>query len=159
MAGAQGQQTPEAQQVDVLLDKGVVQFALGNHSAAHSRWLEALELDPTNERAQDYLRTVGYGGESADPGFRDEQATEAMSAISEENLAAVGVGDAEDERVEELDLVEPIARAEPGERDAAGRRHDGLPAQQPPWPRETSCTSGRQWMLSSSATGMTGPCA
>ncbi|MCO4769735.1 MAG: tetratricopeptide repeat protein [Deltaproteobacteria bacterium] len=110
MAAVQEESSSESQKVDVLLDKGVVQFALGNHDAAHSRWQEALELDPGNERAHDYLRTVADGGAGNGSGFRDDQATEAMTAISEENLAAVGGAASEDSDPGSDSLVPPFGR-------------------------------------------------
>ena len=77
--------------VEQLLDQGLIQYALGNVEAAISYWREAADVDPTSDRAHDYLRTVGaeFEDASSEPGFEADERTEAMPAISEENIAAV----------------------------------------------------------------------
>jgi len=81
-------------EVERLLDQGLIQYALGNEDAAQSYWREAAETDPSSARAKDYLVTLGgtKGVPQSDGGF-DEERTEAMPAVSEENLAAVSVSD------------------------------------------------------------------
>jgi len=46
-------------QASVLLDQGVVRYALGKRDDAIRLWQEALTAEPENPRAQDYLRSVG----------------------------------------------------------------------------------------------------
>lgn len=46
-------------QASLLLDRGVVRYALGKRDEAIQLWQEALTAEPENERAQDYLRSVG----------------------------------------------------------------------------------------------------
>jgi len=43
----------------LLLDQGVVRYALGKRDAAIKLWQEALAEEPDNDRARDYLRSVG----------------------------------------------------------------------------------------------------
>ena len=43
----------------LLLDRGVVRYALGKRDAAIMLWQEALAEEPENDRARDYLRSVG----------------------------------------------------------------------------------------------------
>ncbi len=78
---------------DQLLDRGLVQYALGNADRAVVLWKGALEIEPGSERARDYLRTLGddWVGTHASAFGGDEQATEPMSVISEDHLAAVAV--------------------------------------------------------------------
>ena len=45
--------------VSLLLDQGVVRYALGKREEAIRLWHEALGEDPSNDRARDYLRSVG----------------------------------------------------------------------------------------------------
>jgi len=45
--------------VTTLLDKGLVQYAIGARDAAIAYWQQALGEDPASARAHDYLRSVG----------------------------------------------------------------------------------------------------
>ncbi len=76
-------------ETDSMLDKGLVQYALGNLDAATAQWRAALERSPGNARALDYLRTVD-GVDLPDPPAEseDEPATEAMAAITSEDMSA-----------------------------------------------------------------------
>ena len=91
MASTEHEQTASTRDVSGLLDKGLVQFALGNREAAISFWKEAEELDPGNDRAQDYLQSVGaipsLATLSADG--PDEPATEVMPAVTDDHVEAV----------------------------------------------------------------------
>ena len=46
-------------QVQALLDRGLVRFALGRRDEAIRLWQEAVELAPGNSRGLDYLQSVG----------------------------------------------------------------------------------------------------
>ena len=73
-----------------LLDRGLVQYALGNVARAVVLWKSALEVEPGSERARDYLRTLeddGGGLSASSPNGADGQATEATLATSEDSLA------------------------------------------------------------------------
>ena len=53
--------SPMALKVRDLLDRGLVQFALGQREEAIGLWRRALEVAPRDERATDYLASVGAG--------------------------------------------------------------------------------------------------
>ena len=77
---------------DQLLDRGLVQYALGNADRAVVMWKSALEIEPSSDRARDYLRTLGddeVGKSASSASAGDAQATEAPLANSKNNLAAV----------------------------------------------------------------------
>lgn len=51
--------SPMVKAVRELLDRGLVQYALGDRSQAIDLWRQALEVAPRDERATDYLGSVG----------------------------------------------------------------------------------------------------
>ena len=91
MTSTEHEQTASNRDVSGLLDKGLVQFALGNREAAISFWKEAEELDPGNDRAQDYLQSVGAIPSLATltTDVPDEPATEVMPAVTDDHVEAV----------------------------------------------------------------------
>ena len=71
-----------------FLDRGLVQYALGNAAHAVVLWKSALEIEPRSERARDYLRTLGDDGgglSASSPVGADSQAAECSTG---DNLAA-----------------------------------------------------------------------
>ena len=69
--------SPMAKTVRDLLDRGLVQYSLGRRKEAVGFWRRALEVSPGDERASDYLASVGA---SARP--EDEEAV--LSAVTDE---------------------------------------------------------------------------
>ncbi len=72
---------------EALLDKGLVQYAIGNQEAAVRCWREAFELDPGSARAHDYLHTVGAAESAPHQSVGEETKTEAMPSFSEAGLS------------------------------------------------------------------------
>ena len=90
---------------DQLLDRGLVQYALGNGDRALGLWKSALEIEPGSERARDYLRTLGDDGGglgASSPVGAAGQAAEAVLAVSEDTLAAVPVAGPGDRSADSL---------------------------------------------------------
>jgi tetratricopeptide (TPR) repeat protein len=79
--------SPMAKKVRDLLDRGLVQYSLGQRSEAISLWRRALEVAPRDERATDYLLSVGAeatpsGRDSVHEAVTDEVTPpDAMSAV------------------------------------------------------------------------------
>jgi tetratricopeptide (TPR) repeat protein len=108
--GSKSSDQAESRRVEQLLDQGLVQYALGNLDAAVSYWREAADVEPANDRAHDYLRTVGVPLDAVEPDFDADERTEAMPAISEDHLAAVAAIEAGDEDLDSDTLAPPFAR-------------------------------------------------
>jgi len=134
-------------EIEALLDKGLVQYALGNADAATSRWKEALERQPGHPRALDYLRTVNATDEpeaTAQTETEEEPATEAMAAITSEDLPAPTPPDASADALtppfapkpsfDEVEAVQPepvvpdveISLRHAREAEAAGKLEEAL---------------------------------
>jgi tetratricopeptide (TPR) repeat protein len=105
--------------VTSLLDKGLVRFALGKREAAIEFWQQALDREPDNNRARDYLQSVGAitAGDLEDlsattsdvpPVLESELGPQAADSLIPPFTKELPTYDPDEEEVIDSDDVEPV---------------------------------------------------